>query len=222
MEVTSYALFNWFHILLFAYWLGADLGVFYGAKVMARPGLSFEDRMRVREVVQVVDMAPRSALILMLPVGFQLATAWGSPVTGGWLAALWAVAAGWFLLMWGVHLRAGRPGGEMLRRSDLAVRYVACATLIGAGLYALLTDRLFQPDWLALKVLLFGLVIASGIALRIVGAPWGPAMLALKEGGDVEAAEASIWATRQRVSVVVLFLWTLLFVLSFLGTTKPF
>jgi hypothetical protein len=222
MEVTSYALLNWFHILLFAYWLGADLGVFYGAKVMARPGLSFEDRMRVREVVQIVDMAPRSALILMLPVGFQLAAAWGSPVTGGWLLALWAGAAAWFALMWSVHLRAGRPGGELLRRSDLWVRYGVCIALVGAGLYALVTDRLFEPDWLALKVLLFGLVVASGMALRIVGAPWGPAMQALKEGRDVEAAEASIWATRQRVSVVVLFLWGLLLVLSFLGTTKPF
>ena len=71
----------------------------------------------------MVDMAPRSALILILPVGFSMATSWGSPIQGPWLVLIWIAAAIWFVLMWSVHVKAGSAMGERLRKLDMVIRY---------------------------------------------------------------------------------------------------
>ena len=80
--LDSYQLLRFAHVLLFAYWLGADLGVFLAGGVMSRPGLPVPERNRVRSLLMDIDLAPRIALIGMLPVGFQLALSWGAPLPG--------------------------------------------------------------------------------------------------------------------------------------------
>jgi hypothetical protein len=220
--ITGYELLNWLHIVLFAYWLGADFGVFYGAGVMARPGLTYEDRMRVREIVLFVDLAPRVALILMLPVGFHMAAlAWGLELTTASLGLLWILALAWLGLMLSVHYLHGRPHGEFLRRTDLAIRYVVLVLMLGLGGLSLVTGGPIAQTWLALKVLLFAGIIALGLALRVIAAGWGPALAKLRAGEDIAGAEQMIRSTRKRAAATALTLWGLLFVMSFLGTTKP-
>ncbi|MCC5867230.1 MAG: hypothetical protein JJU27_01850 [Gammaproteobacteria bacterium] len=220
---TTYALLNWLHIVLFAYWLGADFGVYYGAKVMARPGLSYADRMRIREIVMVVDLAPRAALILILPVGFHMAAlAWDLPLGVVSLSVIWLLALLWLALMLSVHMQHGSPRGELLRRTDLWVRYIVLAGMLGLGGSSLLTGAPVAQPWLALKILLFAGIIALGLTLRVIAAAWGPALAQLRAERNVAAAEQVILATRQRAAVAALCLWGLLLVMSFLGTIKPF
>lgn len=220
--ITGYELLNWLHILLFAYWLGADFGVYYGAGVMARPGLSYQDRLRIREIVLTVDLAPRVALILMLPVGFHMAAlAWGLPLSDGWLTLIWVLAIAWLALMLSVHYLHGKPRGEFLRRTDLGIRYVVLVAMLALGGVSLLTGGPVSQTWLALKVLLFAGIIALGLALRVIAAGWVPALAKLREGEDIAGAERMIRHTRKRAAATALTLWGLLFVMSFLGTTKP-
>ena len=40
MDADTHTLLRFVHILLFAYWLGADFGVFLGGGWMSRPGLT--------------------------------------------------------------------------------------------------------------------------------------------------------------------------------------
>ena len=221
--ISTYSLLNWLHIVLFAYWLGADFGVYYGAKVMARPGLSYADRMRIREIVMVVDLAPRAALILILPVGFHMAAlAWDLPLGALSLSLIWLLALAWLVLMLSVHLLHGAPRGELLRRSDLWVRYVVLAGMLGLGGVSLLTGGPVVQTWLAVKILLFAGIIALGLTLRVIAAAWGPALAQLRAEREVPAAEQSLMATRQRAAIAALCLWGLLLIMSFLGTVKPF
>ena len=59
------------HLILFVYWLGADLGVFYAAKFVARSDLTVEERHRFLELTLLIDMGPRTGLT------FGYAGTWG-------------------------------------------------------------------------------------------------------------------------------------------------
>ncbi|TVQ46564.1 MAG: hypothetical protein EA371_09985 [Gammaproteobacteria bacterium] len=219
----TYELLNWLHIVLFAYWLGADFGVFFAARLMARPGLSYDDRMRIRELLQFVDLAPRVSLILILPVGLHMAALrWGLPLGPGALSALWLASVAWLVLMLSVHARHGSALGERLRRADLGVRYLVLSVMLVLGGGSLITGSPIADGWLATKVVLFAVIIALGLALRVISAGWAPALAQLRAGENVPAAEQAILRTRRRGAVTALSLWAVLLVMAFLGTVKPF
>lgn len=219
----SYAFLNLLHIVLFAYWLGTDFAVFFAARMMARPGLSYADRMRIRELLVFVDLAPRVSLILILPSGLHMASLrWGLALEPAALAVIWLAALAWLALMLSVHTRHGTAAGEWLRRADLGVRYLVLVAMLVLGLGSLLTGAPLADAWLATKALLFALVIALGLALRVISAGWAPALAALREGRDVPAAEQAIVRTRRRGAATALSLWSVLLLMAFLGTVKPF
>ena len=76
MEIWT-SLIVWLHVLLFVYWLGADLGVFYASRFRRDPQISPESRLLVTRIARDIDMAPRTTLVLMLPSGFTLAATRG-------------------------------------------------------------------------------------------------------------------------------------------------
>lgn len=66
------------HVLLFAYWLGADIGVFYSARVVRDSSLGIEARRTALRILGWIDQIPRYCLVLMLPVGYGLAASFGA------------------------------------------------------------------------------------------------------------------------------------------------
>lgn len=218
--IAGYDLLRFAHILLFAYWLGADLGVFLGARRAGRVGTPYGERVAIREVVTAVDMAPRSALILMLPVGFSLGTRWGLPLPAEALTAIWIAALAWFGLMWGVHLWSGTSAGEVARRTDLTVRYLLLIALALLGIASMLGLVAAVPAWLALKLFLFAAIIACGLRLRVYAGANVGLMAKLAEGPNHDA-EVRLDQNRVRAARVALSLWFLVFVMAFLGVTKP-
>ncbi len=222
MTITAYGLTNFLHIVLFAYWLGADLGVFYGARRAARPGLTYQERVKIRQVVAVVDMAPRTALILMLPVGFQLASQWNPGITTSALSVIWTSGLAWLALMWIVHFQAGTSVGETLRKIDLWIRYVVLLVMAGIGIMSLLGLGPFAQQWLALKAFLFAVAIALGLGLRIVAARNPPVMEQLRLEQDVPAAERRLGENHRAAAGLALSLWAVVAIMAFLGNLKPF
>ena len=221
MEViTSHALMRFVHIVLFAYWLGADLGVFLGAKHMAKPGLDWQERMRMRRLVLAIDLGPRVALIMMLPVGFQLAQAWGAPIPSGWMPIVWIVAFAWLALMLSVHFQAGSDIGETLRKLDLGVRYVVMLSMLGAGIAAFSGAIENLPGWLSFKLGLFGLIIGNGLLLRRAASGWTRAAECYADN-DIAGGEAIIQDTRDGGARLALMIWTLVAIMAFVGTVKP-
>lgn len=128
--MNSHALWQYAHILLFVYWLGADLGVFFASRYVARADLPLDERLRFLELLLKVDMAPRTALILMIPVGFALATALGlAPFAAGWLPAIWILCLGWLALAWYLF-RLGRDP-RAARLAVLLWLFVASIAFLG-------------------------------------------------------------------------------------------
>ena len=62
------------HLLLFAYWLAPDWGVYVTSSYVARADLPLAERQRFLQAALRIDLVPRSCLILLLPLGLQLAS----------------------------------------------------------------------------------------------------------------------------------------------------
>ena len=72
-----------FHVCLFVYAIGGDIAVYYIGNYLTKDDLSIDERLRVRSMRFIVDMSARTSLVLLLPIGFTLATTFGSTIRGG-------------------------------------------------------------------------------------------------------------------------------------------
>jgi hypothetical protein len=217
MGVTSAAWLTFFHVILFVFWLGADLGVYYSAKYVARGDLEKPERLRFLELLLRIDMYPRSTLILMLPVGFSLAqvSGWAEfPVSI--LAAIWAVGIAWFALMWSVHKK---PQALGLKKLDVAVRWAVMAGLLALSVLSLATGAWTSQAWLSIKLILFAGVMGLGLLLRGSVALWIQGFGKLES--DQDAGNALIRKGHKEATRFAHTLWLLLCIMAFLGVAKP-
>lgn len=208
------------HLLVFAYWLGGDLGAFYTSAYMVDAKRSRGERLLALKVLGDLDMAPRTALILTLPTGVTLAGLKGwlpaPPLT---LAAVWILGMGWLALAWRIHLRHSGTA-SLDRRADLIIRWLVMVALVVAGLAILLTRA--APLFLGAKILLLAACVMLGVAIRGVMSPLGGAIavLAGPSGPTLESDEV-IRATLARARPLVVCLWTLLIAAALFGAAKP-
>lgn len=207
------------HILVLVYWLGADLGAFLSASVLADASRPPPARMAAAGILLNVDMAPRMALIFALPTGLALANARGwlalDPV---WIAGAFLAALVWAGFAWRIHLAHGRA--PIVAQADRIWRAVFALALLGvaaAGIAGLIDLALF----LALKLAILGVAVGLGLAIRIVLKPFEAAIGTLARGAADEATNAVISRSIMRVRILVVGLWTLLLAAAFLGIAVP-
>jgi len=86
--ISAVDLWTFLHILLFVYWLGADLGVFLAAQAAKRSTLTYAQRAIALQLALKIDIAPRLSFALMFPCGLELAAARGLVEPAGWERAL--------------------------------------------------------------------------------------------------------------------------------------
>ena len=220
--MNEYVLLKLAHLLLFVYWLGADLGVFYAARFARDGTLSREARGMAVRIMGWIDQVPRYCLVLMLPVGYTLAREVGVvrlPDVG--LIILWVIAAAWLSMVWAIHHFQGTPRADRLRKLDLAWRVVLSLGLLWDAWQGFRgTGHLFA-DWISIKFLLFALLIFCGIMIRVRGKPIGPALRRALAAGSTPELEADSERGCRRTRPVVLAIWALLVVAAWVGITKP-
>ena len=221
--MTDYGLWKFIHIMLLVYWLGADLGVFILARAVRRADLSFDQRALLLKYAMVIDFLPRICFALMLPVGLHLTDSSGyADVPVGLLVAGWVVAAAWLWLLRALGQSEGTPRQAQLARINLTGQAVYGLVVIAAGLAVLSGYGGAQlPPWLALKVLLFGLVFPCAIMIDVEFRPIGPAFARLATEGSTPEIEARIMRTVDRAVWWVLAIYALVVVISFLGAVQP-
>jgi len=219
-----YLLVKFLHVLAFAYWIGADLGVFFAARYAARADLSLDERRRFLALLLLVDMGPRTALIVVLPTGVTLAALHGLlAIEPSLLLALWLAAIAWLALAWRLY-RWGESRGAVIavaRRADLAVRFLVIAGCGALGIAALLGTGPLGAAWLGLKLLLYAGAVLLGVLLRGVLAEWRVGLRLVASGEDVGAGNARVAAAARRGERYGLSLWALLAVIAWLGVAKP-
>lgn len=208
------------HLLIPIYWLGGDLGAFYSARFLIDPKRPVNERMMALTILNNIDMAPRTTLILAFPTGFTLAVVKGWLVLPPlWLVLVWVGFLAWLALAWAVHIKHG-PQGAALKRIDIVVRYLVLAALFATGV-AGLAGVVVLPLFIALKLIVLATCVVIGLIVRIQLVPLFPAIIAMKTSGATPETDATIKAVLGRTTPTVQVIWGLVLVACLLGLGTP-
>jgi hypothetical protein len=223
MAELAYPSLVWVHLLLFVLWLGADVGVFLlGQHFRRRADYPLAERLTLLKMLVLVDMTPRTAWALMVPVSLSVTHA------GGWwsvpaplLAAAWVVAAAWLWLVWDAHAAGQAPRAARNRRIEFWLKVALTLFYLWLGGQSLLAGAPLPVGWLAWKALLFGLIFAAAIMIDVAFKPVGPQLGRLIAEGSSDATELPLLRTMNRTRRWVWCVYLLLLATSWLGTVKP-
>mgnify|MGYP003477692937 CR=1 FL=1 len=138
--LDTHLLWAYVHIVLFVYWLGADVGLYLVMIFAKNAALSFETRATLIKLAFLIDLFPRVCFALILPVGIQLARNLALyPVSDGMLALGWTAGIVWSAL----HLAVVRFKGTAFARALLyinkAYELLLGGLFIGVGILSLAT-----------------------------------------------------------------------------------
>lgn len=222
MDIYFHDLMAFFHVVLFVYAIGGDIAVYYIGNYITKDELPIEERLRVRSMRFIVDMSARTSLVLLLPIGFTLSTAFGSSIDGDLLLGIWAFSILWLILIWIVHFKRETKEGEIYRLLDLGIRYILSFSLIVLGLFSLFSDSIIQSNWLSLKISIFGLILANGIWIRMIVGKMRECIQLVQNKSDIEFAESQIKKEQSTLNKAALMIWILVILMAFLGQVKPF
>lgn len=223
MVGLAYPSLVWTHLLLFVLWLGADVGVFLlGQHFRRRLDYSLAERLTLLKMLVLVDMTPRTAWALMVPVSLSVTRA------GGWwavplplLVLAWCVSAGWLWLVWDAHLQGQPPRAARNRRIEFWLKVALTLFYLWLGGQSLLVGAPLPYPWLAVKALLFGLIFGAAIMIDVAFKPVGPLLGRLIAEGSSDATELPLLRTMNRTRLWVWCVYLLLLATSWLGTVKP-
>ncbi len=221
MNINFHDLMAFFHVVLFVYAIGGDIAVYYIGNYITREELTIEERLRVRSMRFLVDMSARTSLVLLLPIGFTLATTFGSGIKGTALTIIWLFSIVWLGLIWMVHFKKETVTGELLRKLDLLIRYILSFLLIALGIFCLTTNKIIQSDWLSWKTIIFGLILINGIWIRAIVGNMRKSIRLAQEAGTKIEGEKSIKKDQAVLNKAALLIWVLVILMAFLGELKP-
>jgi len=221
--ISAVDVWTFVHILLFVYWLGADLGVFVAAQAASASTLTYPQRSTALQLALKVEY--RTAAVVRTDVRLRSRTRRGQ---GPRRARRVATRAG---------LGQPRSRGSVsssawcVSKGDLGVLLQACERVAafrpvgglrraGARLSGWL--RSIPAGWLAWKVLLFALIFLCGIMIDRRFAPMSPAFAQLAATGSTPELERTITKAVDEAVHWVLALYALVIVIAFLGTARPF
>lgn len=216
-------LFALFHVLVFVYWLGGDLGAFYTSYYLTKPDIPANERLLAARIVGAVDLAPRFALIATLPTGLWLAVlnGWIDIPTGSLYIAS-GLAIAWAALAWELHKAHGAH--TLFKKIDLAVRFLLVAGIfIYVGLAQMGALSAALPLFIAVKLVCFASAIALGLFVRRLLAPLGPGLADLMSADlDQQSRGAEgLRVSLERVRPCVNLIWVLLLIAAYFGLATP-
>lgn len=223
MDEVAYRTLVFAHLLTFVIWLGGDIGVFVlGQHFRRRHAYSLDQRLLLLKLLVAVDMAPRTAWALNVPLSLTVATAGGLLILPGWVVALaWAIGGVWLFLVWDAHLHDQSPRAARDRTWEMRIKLAITAFYLGLGGWSLLFGEPIGLPWLAWKALLFGVIFVAAIAIDLHFKPVGPQLARLIAEGSSDRTELPLRETMDRTRVFVILVYVLLLATAYLGTVKP-
>ena len=189
MNLEPHLLWAYAHIVLFVYWLGADVGLYLVMVFVKNPRLGYETRATLIRLAFYIDQFPRITFALILPVGMHLARDLGLyPIPG--------LADGPGVDRRPPLERAAPRGGEV-QGHHLCAPPAAGSTSSTSSARRLLHRRrrpvarhrrADRGGWFALKLLLFGLIFWVILGIDLVFQPF-TMILRMGPGGSTPEKE---------------------------------
>lgn len=220
--MDTHLLWAYVHIVLFVYWLGADVGLYAVMIFVKNPRLGYETRATLIRLAFYIDQFPRVSFALILPVGMHLARDLGLYPIPGWLMTLaWVVGVFWSLLHLAVVVYKGTALARTLLRINQVHELLMGGFFVAVGAWSLLNDAPIEAGWFALKLLLFGLIFWVILGIDTVFQPF-TAILRMGPHGSTPEKEAHVTRATHLTMAWALLLYALVLAVAFLGVVKPF
>ncbi|MFN8533573.1 MAG: hypothetical protein U0556_08510 [Dehalococcoidia bacterium] len=230
----DYTLLKGLHILLAIIWLGTDVGTMVSFKGLLNPRYQISTRLAMSRLSDLMDMGPRSALVLLLMLGIYLTYRgeWGlsGPVGAVLAGASAVVGVLWFAGVWHQywvgHAHVSDPRQIAFQRYfrvfDIWWRVTVSSLLAVAALYSLVAPGSgpFNATWLSIKLILFAGIVMLGAYLRVLLPKIGGAVGAIVKNGSSPEREAALQAPSRQATYAVWGIWVLIVVIIFLAVAK--
>lgn len=210
------------HLLLFAYWLGGDIGVFYSSGFAINPKLSRGARQAAGTIMMNLDLIPRLCLSLMLTVGGILTHYYGIEHPLWQMIGIILLGPIWTCALIYIHFNEGTDLVKKMTKIDYYFRWIMVFTLISSVTYAFLyTDRLAENPWVGAKLIVFAALIFCGIMIRKYIGGFITGIHNIVKDNINEADDIAMAASLSKARIFVLTIWFLLFVEVWIGVVKP-
>jgi hypothetical protein len=210
------------HILAFVFWLGGDLGVAILGSAFRDRTKPLATRLEILRLLAAVDMGPRTAWVLMVPLSITLVAVgryWDVPQVV--LIGSWVIGAGWLALTWMIHVRDPGPATERLKAIEFWVKIAITLAYGTLGVTAVLGLGPLQADWLGWKALTFAAIFVVATMIDVAAKPVGPLLMKLIHEGSSDATEIPLRRAMDRARLWVWATYALLVIIGYLGSVKP-
>ncbi|MEZ5513885.1 MAG: hypothetical protein R3F58_08455 [Steroidobacteraceae bacterium] len=221
--LDPYFLLVTLHVVLFAYWLGGDFGVFVTSRYIARPDLPVAERERFLQALLAIDILPRTAIVLLPVVGLHLAVLRGALDLPPWApTAIWLLGALWLAVVWMAYLTVRSPNGIVWQRIDISWRVILITVLIVTGVVSLTQGAPVTSHWVATKLCVYAALLIVGLYLRTSIRGWRIGFGRLKAGESGPQIDALFVDGRRRAKYAAFVFWSLIILMAWLGIAQPF
>lgn len=219
--LTAYELTRYMHQLLFVYWIGPDIGVYYLSHRVTDPQLSAGQRLAAAQVMGQIDLIPRVCLSLMLTVGGILTEFVGIPHPTWQMAGIVLLGPVWLSMMLIIYFRRGTALGDTVTKIDFYFRaFMIVAVLASVG-WSFSTGRLTETPWVGTKLTLFAAILLFGLLMRLRVAPLMAGLGVLATAGASEDNDRMMAQSLKRTKPFVLAMWAAILLAAFAGVVKP-
>ena len=209
------------HLLLFAYWLGGDIGVFYSSGFATNNKLSREARQTAGKIMLNLDLIPRLCLSLMLTVGGILTEYYGiEHPTWQWVGII-LLGPIWFTALVYIHFNEGTELVKKMTKIDYVFRWIMVFTIIASVAYGFLSGRLDAEPWVGAKLILFAALIFCGIMIRKNIGGFIKGIHNIVNDNINDADDEAMVQSLSKARVFVITIWILLLVEAGIGVVKP-
>jgi len=220
--MPTYELLLLIHILLFVYWLGGDLGVFYSSGFVVNDSLSREARLTAAKIMLGCDLVPRICMSLMLTVGGLLSASMGFEHITWQLWLIVLLGPFWLSMVLVLHFKHHASFIPALTTFDFYFRWLVIASIIASCAYALSVERFSGNSWLIAKLLGFAFLVFCGLMIRIQFKGFVATYSKLMMGHEIAKVDNQVMkASLNRVRPWVVTIWIVLLIEALLGVFKP-
>ncbi len=214
-------LFLIIHLLLFCYWLGGDIGVFYSSGFAADPTLSIAARQTAAKIMLGLDIVPRACGAVMLTVGGVLSEFVGVEHPAWQMAGIIMLAPVWLTLELILHFKYDTPLGRGLQKFDNPFKWaivVGCIVSVG---WSFVAGRLDDAPWVGYKILVFAAIVFCSLRINQTIGPYMAGIQRIAAGEIDDAETAAMAASLRRVKWAVIGIWIGLVIAAVLGVVQP-
>lgn len=219
--MSAYEITLLIHIILFCYWLGGDVGVFYSSKFVVDPNRSQSGRLTAAKIMLDCDLLPRICMSLTLTVAGLLSYQMGIQYEPWLLATIILLGPLWLTMVLTLHFAHNAKFIPTLTRIDLYFRWVLIAIIIGSCIYAYSNEQLKQAPWLIVKLLGFAFMVFCGLMIRLNMGGFINTYTKLLSNTHTDEDNQAMISSLNRMRPWVVTIWLVLIIEAGVGIAKP-